>query len=297
MINLCCVSDFNFLPNGLALYESMKQFDSNFTLHYLCMDDESFELLKELNEDIVAYPLSDFLNRDEALADLATQNYRYFCWSLASYFTNHLMDKINEDITYIDSDILFYDKIETVLNEIGSKDVGLFRHRQYPLSHPNGNGWFNVGVVHFKNSDVAKGLLSWWADAVLHKKYPELATCGDQKYLDVFLEHAENIFIDGNIGHGAPWHWQLYDYSSYFEDGCITWEGKKQKLVFSHFSDFTTNIEDNTYTTGLRHSGFTPQGMYQTNSALKKIHDDYFESIKYVHQKYLDTKESIRCFE
>ena len=149
MINLCCVSDFNFLPNGLALYESMKQFDSNFTLHYLCMDDESFELLKELNEDIVAYPLSDFLNRDETLADLATQDYRYFCWSLASYFTNYLMNTINEDITYIDSDILFYDKIETVLNEIGSKDVGLFRHRQYPLSHPNGNGWFNVGVNVF----------------------------------------------------------------------------------------------------------------------------------------------------
>ena len=252
------------------------------------MDDESFELLKELNEDIVAYPLSDFLNRDEALADLATQDYRYFCWSLASYFTNYLMNTINEDITYIDSDILFYDKIETVLNEIGSKDVGLFRHRQYPLSHPNGNGWFNVGVVHFKNSDVAKELLYWWADAVLHKKYPELATCGDQRYLDAFLlEHAENIFIDGNIGHGAPWHWQLYDYSTYLEDGCITWEGEKQKLIFSHFSDFNTNIEDNTYTTGLRHSGFTPQEMYQTNSAVKKIHDDYFEVIKYVHQKYL----------
>ena len=114
--------------------------------------------------------------------------------------------------------------------------------------HPNGNGWFNVGVVHFKNSDVGKELLSWWADAVLHKKYPELATCGDQKYLDAFLEHAENIFIDGNIGHGAPWHWQLYDYSSYFEDGCITWKGEKQKLIFSHFSDFEANMQDNTYT-------------------------------------------------
>tara|TARA_R110002110_G_scaffold29907_9_gene106077 strand:- start:154 stop:1035 length:882 start_codon:yes stop_codon:yes gene_type:complete len=293
MINLCCVSDFNFLPNGLALYESMKQFDSNFTLHYLCMDDESFELLKELNEDIVAYPLSDFLNRDETLADLATQDYRYFCWSLASYFTNYLMNTINEDITYIDSDILFYDKIETVLNEIGSKDVGLFRHRQYPLSHPNGNGWFNVGVIHFKNSDVANDLLSWWADAVLHKKYPELATCGDQKYLDAFLEHKENIFIDGNIGHGAPWHWQLYDYSSYFEDGCITWEGEKQKLIFSHFSDFDTNMQDNTYTAGLRHSGFTPQKAYSSVPELKFIHDDYFSKLKEIRKKYNFTGDSV----
>jgi len=45
-------------------------------------------------------------------------------------------------------------------------------------------------------------------------------------------------------------------------------------------------MQDNTYTAGLRHSVYTPQEMYQTNSALKKIHDDYFELIKYVHQKY-----------
>jgi len=287
MINICTVSDFNFLPNGLALYDSLKRLGSEFTLHYLCMDDKSFDLLQGLEENILPYSLNEFLDKDEALVNLSTQDYRYFCWSLASYFTNHLMDKINKDITYIDSDILFYDKIETVLNEIGNKDVGLFRHRQYSLSHPNGNGWFNVGVVHFKNSDIAKGLLCWWTDAVLHQKYPELATCGDQRYLDAFLiDHADNIFIDGNIGHGAPWHWQLYDYSTYLEDGCIIWEDKKQKLVFSHFSDFNVNIKDNTYTTGLRHSTFTPQEMYQSNAALKKIHDDYFQAIKSAYQKY-----------
>ena len=288
MINLCTVSDFNFLPNGLALYNSLSKFDSDIKLHYLCIDDKSFDVVQGLNENILAYKLSDFLNKDEALSDLSKEDYRYFCWSLASYFTNYLMGEIDEDITYIDSDIFFYKKIETILNQIEDKDIGLFRHRQYPLSYPNGNGWFNVGVVHFKHSNIGKELLSWWADAVLHKKYPELSTCGDQRYLDAFLiNHSDNIFIDGNIGHGAPWHWQLYDYSTYLEDGCITWENEKQQLIFSHFSDFNIDIENDTYTTGLRHSGFTPQEMYQTNNALKKIHDDYFEAIKHAHQKYI----------
>jgi len=285
MIHLSCVSDFNFLPKGLALYESIKRFDSDFTLHYLCLDNKSFDIVKGLDKDILAYPLSDLLEQDKTLADLATQDYKYLCWSLASYFTNYLMNTINEDITYIDSDILFYDKIETVLNEIGSKDVGLFRHRQYPLSYPNGNGWFNVGVVHFKNSDLGKNLLSWWADAVLHKKYPELATCGDQRYLDVFLEWAENIFIDGNIGHGAPWHWQLYDFSDYLTDGTITWNGNKQNLVFAHFSQFEYSLENNSYVPSTMHHCYTPLCMYEVEG-LKYMYNDYFSKLKEVHKTY-----------
>jgi hypothetical protein len=254
----------------------------------LCIDDRSFRLLDGL-ENIVPYRLIDILDKDEALAKLSKQNYRYFCWSLASYFTNFLMENKNvgASITYVDSDILFYDRIETIIKQIGDKDVGLFRHRQYPMSYPNGNGWFNVGVVYFKNSDIGRGLLSWWADAVLHKKYPELSTCGDQKYLDAFLIKNEgNLFIDGNIGHGAPWHWQLYDYSSYLEDGCIIWQGQKQKLVFSHFSDFEIDLDNNVYMPGLRHVSFTPSQMYNSNVALKQIHDDYFSRIKHVHKKY-----------
>ena len=67
----------------------------------------------------------------------------------------------------------------------------------------------------------------------------------------------------------------------------IRHRNEKQQLIFSHFSDFNIDIENDTYTTGLRHSGFTPQEMYQTNNALKKIHDDYFEAIKHAHQKYI----------
>jgi hypothetical protein len=287
VIHISCVSDFGFLAKGLALYESIGRFDSDFTLHYLCLDDSSFDIIKELDGNIIAYSLSDLRSQDKTLNNLAKQDYKYLCWSLASYFTNYLMNTINEDITYIDSDVFFHDSIYTVLNEVGDKDVGLFRHRQYPLSYPNSNGWFNVGVVHFKNSDLGKKLLSWWADAVLHKKYPELATCGDQRYLDAFVEFSSNLFIDGNIGHAAPWHWQLYDYSSYFEDGCILWNNQKQKLIFSHFSNFDYNLSENKYVPALRHSPYTPQRMYVDIPELKFIHDDYFDHLKCIHIKYL----------
>ena len=96
----------------------------------------------------------------------------------------------------------------------------------------------------------------------------------------------ENVFIDGNIGHGAPWQWQLYDYSSYFEDGCIVWDGQKQKLIFSHFSNFDYDLSENAYTPALRHSPYTPQHLYTNIPQLKYIHDSYFEQLKQTYAKY-----------
>ena len=287
MINLCCLSDAGFLARGLTLYDSLNSFGDDFTMHYLCIDDESYSKLKEVGGKFIPYKLSDLLSKDEALAKLKDEDYRYFCWSLASYFTNYLVNELNVDVTYIDADIYFHHSVTEVLNQIGTRDIGIFRHRQYALDVPNGNGWFNVGVTHFKNTDISKEYLSWWADAVLHKKYPDLATCGDQKYLDVFKVLPEDkLFIDGDIGHGAPWQWQLYCFDTYEDDGCITWRGKKQKLVFSHFSQFSYSLKEDSYIPSTTHYCFTPLELYTSEEALKNIHDEYFDKIKHTHNKY-----------
>ena len=95
-----------------------------------------------------------------------------------------------------------------------------------------------------------------------------------------------NLFADGNVGHGAPWHWQLYDFDTYHEDGCITWGDKKQKLVFNHFSQFEYELEKDSYTPCTSHECFTPLEMYTSIPNLKKIYDDYFEQIKKTHEVY-----------
>ena len=152
---------------------------------------------------------------------------------MASYFSNYLLLKGNS-ITYIDSDIYFHDNIEVILNEIGGRDVGIFRHRQFPLSTYRPEGLYNVGVVHFKNTQLGISVSNWWTDAVLNKKYPQLASCGDQKYLDNFpnLCPKDSIYLDENIGHGAPWLWQLYEFISPTK---IIWENQEQNLIFYPF--------------------------------------------------------------
>ena len=119
-------------------------------------------------------------------------------------------------------------------------------------------------------------------------KYPHLATCGDQKYLDEFLRICPDdyLFIDGNIGHGAPWIWQLYDFSDYEKDNTIIWNGGKQKLIFSHFSQFDYNIENNTFIPSKMHHIYTPMENYTKINGLRKIYEDYFSEIKKTNIKY-----------
>ena len=283
MINLCTVSDNNYLLKGLTLYESLKKHSKDFILHYLCIDEESYTSLKSFEcASLKVYSVDSLIQKDPLLLNLKNSEYKYFCWSLASYFSNYLLLKGNS-ITYIDSDIYFHDNIEVILNEIGGRDVGIFRHRQFPLSTYRPEGLYNVGVVHFKNTQLGISVSNWWTDAVLNKKYPQLATCGDQKYLDNFpnLCPKDSIYLDENIGHGAPWLWQLYEFISPTK---IIWENQEQNLIFTHFSQFQFNGDS--YIPSLMHHIYTPLDEYKNNINLKVIYDEYFTNLKLTQSLY-----------
>jgi hypothetical protein len=245
-------------------------------------------LKKYENDNLKVYFVDDLVKNDSNLEKLKLDNYQYFCWSLASYFSDYLLNKDIESITYIDSDILLYTDIEDLLKEMGDVEVGIFKHRQFDPSMYRPEGLFNVGIVYFKKGDVGQHILKWWSDAVQFKKYPNLATCGDQKYLDEFpnMCPSELIFIDGNIGHGAPWQWQLYDFFDFKNDGSITWNGIKQKLYFTHFSQFKLNDDYSGYTPSTQHHIYTPLEKYKENDGLKFIYDDYFEKMIKTKDKY-----------
>jgi len=285
MINLTTVSDYNYLTKGIALYESLLDNSNDFVLHYLCIDDKTYNKLTELNLDkVIVYNINNLVNNDSSLMNLKNSDYRYFCWSLASYFTNHLMNELNLPLIYIDSDIYFHQSINELYSLMSEKSIGIFKHRQFTTERPEGA--YNVGVCYFNNDLEGKGILDWWADAVLYKKYPNLATCGDQKYLDVFQDMCpDNLFFDEtNIGHGAPWLWQLYDISEFKNTGDIIWNGDKQKLYFTHFSQFIYG--ENEYVPSGMHHMYTSLNMYKEISGLKMIYDLYYNRLKNIVKKY-----------
>lgn len=272
MINILTSADRNYLIKGLTLYESLLETSSDdFLLHFLSLDDESFKILDRVGGNVIAYHYSEF----DSLSELRKSNYYLFCCASASALCDRFVQ--DSDVFYCDSDILFHKDIHRIKDAIGDNSVGIFRHRQF--NGPRPEGAFNVGVVFFKSDNIGKYVSGWWHDAVISGRYQELSTCGDQKYLDLFPYMCKGkLFIDGEIGHGAPWQWQLYEDCV---DGNIIWNGESQELVFSHFS----SLQIDPFIPSTSHHCYTHPSMYNT-PWLKKIYVDYYNRLMSTKSKY-----------
>tara|TARA_Y100000996_G_scaffold389189_1_gene349408 strand:- start:4047 stop:4922 length:876 start_codon:yes stop_codon:yes gene_type:complete len=239
----CTLSDKNYLSRGLCLIDSLTENSSeDFAMYYLCLDYETYRVVSEFGDNVVAISL-DEIEREWNVADslLNYKNvvpYNEYCWALASTFSRYVLEVLEKSsVMYIDSDIYFYKDPQIILEELGDNSVGIIRHRHNTNSSPDGE--YNVGVVCFKNDPVGTSCLNWWNDAILNFKYPELRTCGDQKFLERFVPlFGEDCVcvLDETFAHGAPWNYRLYVYDEYGNDGCVIWGDKKQPFVFNHFS-------------------------------------------------------------
>ena len=301
--HIAVASDKNYFLFGLSLVRSLQTHTSiPLVIHYYCIDDFTFNALQSLNiSNVILYPpLTITSNQPNGyrlsfmkpkhgsiygeMTRLKKKEYHYFCWSIASVFTNYIMNNVTCDsVTYVDADILFHKDINLIYNQIQNKDIGIFKHRFLRDDEECPFGKYNVGVVYFKNSELGKRLLNWWADAVVWKKYPKYATMGDQKYLEYFPKvcNASQIYIDDNIGHGAPWQWQMFELDD-LQNGNIAWRGQTQPLVFTHFSKFIYNIKNNTFLCTHKdlYSNWTNNQKVYENKDLYELHKQYFEELK-----------------
>ena len=189
MINLISLSDYNYLIYGLVLYNSLKNTTvSDFTLHYLCLDDKTYDILNKLKEkygwiDLKLYNFSiiknsedwEYLvNNTENRSVDKSDGQSTFHWALASVFTNYLMTEINEPCLYIDSDICCYNDIGEIFDYLEDKSVGLITHKHISPSEWSSVGFYNVGIIYFSNTDDGVLCLKKWKDCVIGKdqSYP-----------------------------------------------------------------------------------------------------------------------------
>lgn len=255
----CTHSDINYLAKGLALYNSILAKDPKFKMFYLCTDDQSYKVLCKLGLPFLApISLATIEKHDPALtrarsnpASLYGTQYSQFCWTLTPYFTNWLLEKElsnNDELLYCDADLYFYHSPQMIFDACTMHSCGIHTHR-FETYDPETNpvGEFNVGCVWFKNNEKGRLISSAWASWLLNpnnKYYEKYGTCGDQKYLDLFIplfgEEHVTVFDRNNdhIAHAAPWNFTRY---TDFTPVHVKFNGKDQALLFNHFSHFVMN--------------------------------------------------------
>lgn len=291
MINICTHCDSGYFLKGLALYKSLTETCSEFTLHWLCNDREVFAQLTKINlPNVVLYALED-LEKDPELfkaksnpASKWGNQYSQYCWTLTPYFINYLLGKIEGKLIYADADIYFYRSPQIILDIVGKKAVGIHSHRFSGIYRNTETGWYNVGVIIF-DSEKGKHISNEWKRWLINTNneyYNTHGMCGDQKYLDLFPELWKEdvcIFDDERCSHLAPWNCDNIQYGNAKH---IFYRGKISPVAFAHYSHFNIDTEKRTYRDS--NSGeWSPC----RNPEMKRYYDEYSGSILSMYDRYL----------
>ena len=305
---LCTLSDKNYAIFGLALYESLlKSGPNNFILYYLCLDNETYELIDSIDaqniqpisiEELKSSPDFDVLQNNTIYTPMSSDASNTYCFALASFLSEYLVSKFQlPDIFYADADVMFYHDIQTMHDAVSQKSVGIILHRHNQVGDYVGG--YNVGIIYFKNDDVGYNCLKWWRDCVMNPAnewFSEYGNCGDQKYLEAFepLFGKENIYImDDTVGHGAPWNLGLYEYMDENVGGEILWTPaaalpfktpRIQTMLFIHFSQFTPDFQNGVWYYD-RNGCWSGCGLVN-NPHIERYYNDYFCKVANIRNRF-----------
>lgn len=243
MSDYCTFFDHDYLPQGLALWHSLRRHEPEAVCWVLAIDEETAAALRRLTPPgmrVVLY--AELLATDPQLASVQSGRTRpEFIFTLKSCLCRYLLREKPgiEVLIYLDADLYFFSAPAPILHELGGRSVFLVPHR-YPAWHDDSAsyGHFNAGLLAFRNDGPGRACLDRWREQCLEScglaaggvRY------GDQKYLDEWPErHGAAVCVSRNPGLNlAPWNWARH--------ACVAGARGVQveggPLVVFHFAQF-----------------------------------------------------------
>ena len=278
-MNFCTLFDSNYASKGIALYLSIEQHTEDFVLYVMAMDRKCKDILDGCGFKHIKVDCIEDVHDPELETAKGNRSRAEFCWTCGSYFTDYFLHKYElPDITYLDSDLMFFSSSQVVFDELERKNasVGLAPHfMKYPLF-----GKYCVQYVYFKNNADGVACLKWWKEECLKWCYSKVedGKYGDQKYLDYFADKFNHVCEIDNRGVGIA-YWNMNANS--YRDGKTIYKGAEWPTVFFHYSGINVQVEDGVMT--FRHA------MYLTDDIRKAFIEPYAELMKKAFTDYLDT--------
>ena len=237
----CTLFDSAYLIQGLALYESIRSSGESFQLFVVCFDDLAYEILRKMHLPNMTLINLPEIETEEVLQVKQNRSRGEYCWTCKSVALQFCIEKYGlKEITYLDSDLFFFQKPSVLLEELRKSDcsVALSPHNFSSVYQwqAQTSGIYCAGFMTFKSDERGMKILSWWRDKCLDWCFAQFDQVnqrfGDQKYLDKWPETFEGVHALRNKGAGvAPWNLQQ----------CVIEQGPRvnsEPIVFFHFSDF-----------------------------------------------------------
>lgn len=207
--------DMAFFSIALTMYQSLMRQSDRYHLTVVCMDEESHKAYQRLElPNLLSIPPSQWLDSG-LIAMKGSRSHREFCWTMASQSYDICWSYFPSAgrVTYLDSDLCFFDSPQPLLDELSEarKTILITEHGFDPkYDQTESSGRFCVQFVTFSQSVDARMILQkWQAECV--KSCSEIADgkkFGDQMYLDRWPDDFPNSVYVSRLQSRmlAPWN-------------------------------------------------------------------------------------------
>ena len=250
----CTVLSQKRLIQAAASYLYLAKVMDGFEIYVLCVDERSYDFIKQLNLSNVVLVKIDELNRTYISNLKNSRKLNQYCWTLKPVFINYIFENCTgiDRIIYMDADLFFLQNPEIIINNQPDTSVLISDGKIFLTNKPSEfvryiqdvTGNYNSGFMIFKNDINGRMCAKWWDNMCVNActQNPDGNTFGDQKYLDnmpSLFDNVGEITTPGvNIGH---WNYEKYKFTIENNEIMVN----NYKLIVYHFSGFRI-INENT---------------------------------------------------
>jgi hypothetical protein len=234
--HFCTMFDANFLPMGLALYESLTRQHPNAVLWVLCLDHDTSRALDTLKLPRLRLIALEDIETDVLRAASANRTRREYYWTMTPWMFDAVFDRAPDArrVTYLDADLYFFRSPSILLDMMSDRHEVLITHHAFAPQYDYAatSGPFCVQFICVKRMDTARGVIAWWRDRCLEWCYARVEPdrFGDQRYLEQWPKMLGDrlLIVDRADWTGAPWNACLAEQR----------DGPDWTPVFYHFHGF-----------------------------------------------------------
>jgi hypothetical protein len=208
------VFDSGFLPQGMALAQSLSEHAGEHVLWVVAVDLEAERALAQLALPNVRILPLDEVETDALLAVKGGRSRAEYCWTLTPFAARFVFDRDSsvERVTYLDADLWFRRSPKPIFDELerAAKTVLITEHAYAPQydSSRKTSGTYCVQFLTFTRA--GEPVRKWWEQRCLEWCFAryENGKFGDQKYLDDWPERFQrHVHVLEHRGWAlAPWN-------------------------------------------------------------------------------------------